>query len=60
MASWQDHLERERITHVYLGVLDDMFAETYADIFENPDQIKEESLFKVEMVDGDIRLVAAE
>lgn len=60
VASWQDHLERERITHVYLGVLDDMFAETYADIFENPDQIKEESLFKVEMVDGDIRLVAAE
>lgn len=60
VESWQDHLEKERITHVYLGVLDDMFAETYADIFEDPEQIKEESLFKVEKRNGDIRLVAVE
>ncbi len=57
---WADELIEGGYTHVYLDRIDPAFAAAYAELFQSPEEIEADTLFKVAVRDGGVTLVRAD
>lgn len=57
IQSWNDILLNQEFTYVYIFKADEIFTQTYGDLFENPEDIKNKTLYKVNIENDMVTLV---
>ena len=57
IQSWNDILLNQGFTYVYIFKADEIFKQTYGELFENSENIKNKTLYRVEIEDNTVTLM---